>query len=318
LAAASKRPELANVPFLFWGHSAGASFGTTFAELHGQRTIGFIRYHTNRGELSRDVKPLKDIPALIMAGGKDNQNRMNDALDLWRSGRALGAPWTFVIEPEAIHFDDIDIRESNALTLPWIAAVTRLRLSNDGSPLRDITGTDSWVGNHETLRAAARAAFSGAMADASWLPDEPTSRGWERVARGNTSPVVPSLFKPTARNPRNPILGVWSGETTMGTFKLVAEILIERLDIGAPAGRIVYLDGTTPSCGSSLVLLAKSGTTGYTFAETTDIGRLCPSPGRVDIRLLEDGRLQVEKRFRRPVQPDAGPLGRGIFEFKRE
>jgi hypothetical protein len=130
--------------------------------------------------------------------------------------------------------------------------------------------------------------------------------------------MAASLFKPTPRNPRNPILGVWTGTMTVGNFQFGTEILIERLEIGAIAGRTVSLDGSTPSCGSSLVLMARSGTDGYVFAETTDVGRRCPSPGRLDLRLLEDGRVHIERRFRRPLQAEAGPLATATLEFKGE
>jgi hypothetical protein len=61
--------ELADAPFLFWGWSAASAFGPSFALLHPERTVGFIRYHS--GGFPSEVEALKEIPALIFLGGQD-------------------------------------------------------------------------------------------------------------------------------------------------------------------------------------------------------------------------------------------------------
>ena len=315
LATASGRRELADVPFLFWGHSAGASFGTSFAELHPQRTIAFIRYHTQRAGLPTDVNAVKGIPALLIAGGKDNQNRLNDTLEMWRSGRAAGAPWTFVIEPDATHFDETDIRHSNALTLPWTAAVVRVRLS-DGPSLRTVTDREGWLGSHQTLFARPYSDFAGSLSETSWLPDEAASRGWERVARTPLQGEIPRLLTPTRADARNPMLGAWRGLVSMGKFQFGAEVLLERLNPGDAAGRVVYLDGTTPACSSSLVLIRRTDADHYVLAETLNVGRACAVAGRLDLQLLPDGRLRADWRLRRVPDEDAKSVGSATLERK--
>jgi hypothetical protein len=317
LATTSGRPELADVPLVFWGHSAGASFGTSFAELHPQRTVAFIRYHTQRAGLSSDVNVLKGIPALLIAGGKDNQNRLNDTREMWRNGRVVGAPWTFVIEPEATHFDEIDIRHSNALTLPWIAAVVRLRLS-DGPSLKSVIASGGWLGNQQTLLASTYSSFTGPVSEASWLPDGAASRGWERVARTPPPGEIPSLLTPTHPDARNPMLGAWRGLVSMGTFQFGAEVLLERLNLGDAAGQVVYLDGTTPACSSSVVLIRRADSDHYVLAETLTAGRACATPGRLDLRLLPDGRLQADWRLRRSPDEDSTTVGSATLERKIE
>jgi hypothetical protein len=90
----SAHSELGDAPLMLLGWSATASFVTTFAELYPDRTVAFIRYHTHLRGLSPNLKVLRNIPALLIAGGKDEQAGTEDAETLWRSGRSAGAPWT--------------------------------------------------------------------------------------------------------------------------------------------------------------------------------------------------------------------------------
>src|SRR4030095_9410054 len=102
----SRHKELRGAPLLFWGWSAAASFGTTFAALYPERPVAFVRYHTHMRGLSLDMKVLKSIPALLIAGRKDERAGTEDAETLWKSGRSSGAPWTFAIEPDAPHVSE--------------------------------------------------------------------------------------------------------------------------------------------------------------------------------------------------------------------
>ena len=170
-----------DAPLLLWGWSASASFDTTFAELHPERTVAFIRYHTHLRGLSPDIKVLKNIPGLLIAGGKDEQAGTEDAEIFWKSGRSAGAPWTFAIEPGATHASEESFVSSHALVIPWIAAVVRQRLAPGSTRLRPITADSEWFGNNHTAEVAPHATFPGSKEEASWLPDEVTARGWRTV-----------------------------------------------------------------------------------------------------------------------------------------
>jgi hypothetical protein len=184
LGEESAHEELKDAPILLWGWSAAASFGTTFAELYPERAVAFVRYHTHLRGSQVDLKVLRTIPALLIAGGRDEQAGTEDAETFWKRGRSTGAPWTFAIEPDATHASEETIVASHELILPWIAAVLRQRLASFGEPLRPLSDDRAWLGNHQTAEAAPHASFSGAKDAASWLPDEITARGWEAVHGG--------------------------------------------------------------------------------------------------------------------------------------
>jgi hypothetical protein len=183
LAEDSAHKELKNVRLVLWGWSATASFATTFAELHPERTVAFIRYHTHLRGLAPDIAVLKDIPGLLIAGGKDELAGTEDTESFWKRGRSARAPWTFAVEPNATHASEEAVVASHQLILPWIAAVVRLRIASSGEPLRPLSGDGEWLGNQQTAETALHATFSGTKNAASWLPDESTARGWQAVVR---------------------------------------------------------------------------------------------------------------------------------------
>ncbi len=179
LAEETGHRELRDASMLFWGWSRAANFGTTFAALHPERTVGFIRYHTHRRGLSDEVQRLKQVPALLIAGGKDETAGVEDAQAFWKLGRAAGAPWALVIEPDSPHFSI----ESHALTakqlvIPWISAVLRSGLSRDGA----------WLANMDASSIASSSNFIGDKAAANWLPDEASARGVHAATHASARP----------------------------------------------------------------------------------------------------------------------------------
>lgn len=160
LAKESGRPELADAPLLFWGHSRAAHMGPVFAALHPERTIAFVRYHS--GAIG-DLKVPHEIPALFFTGGRNQTlapNRIAGEQQAWMSGRAAGAPWTYALEPNAVHGDRDDLVKANTLLIPWIRAVMEQRLSPAGGPLRSM---------------------SASAGEQNWLPDEQSAVGWTTV-----------------------------------------------------------------------------------------------------------------------------------------
>jgi hypothetical protein len=100
---------------------------------------------------------------------------------LWRDGRSMGAPWTFTIQPNAQHGERQYFEKARELMIPWMTAVLRQRLSADGRSLLPLADRSAWLGNNQTGDVAPYASYSGAKAEASWLPDEASARGWQAV-----------------------------------------------------------------------------------------------------------------------------------------
>ncbi len=186
-ARQSGRPELQDANLLLWGHSAAGSFGTTFAALHPTRTIAFVRYHSHSRGLPVDLTVVARVPALIFAGEKDTTAGVEDSEALWKSGRTLQAPWTFALEPGATHGSSEALKKANELAIPWIRAVIQQRLTNNGMGLRPADETSGWRASNTALAVVAAGSFQGNQAEASWLPDEASARGW-RLVTGSLAP----------------------------------------------------------------------------------------------------------------------------------
>jgi dienelactone hydrolase len=148
-----------------------------FADRNPDRVLAFVDYHAG---LAGDAKGvLTKIPGLFLAGGKDTASPASVVETIWKSGRAMRAPWTFAVEPDAKHGDLTE--KDYGLMVPWIEAVLRQRLPKDGTTLRASTDSSGWLGRQQNGEVAPYSAFIGSKAEASWLPDEASARGWQTV-----------------------------------------------------------------------------------------------------------------------------------------
>ena len=183
LAQESAHPEIKDAPLLLWAHSRTGQLAATFAALHPQRTIALVRYHTGEMGLGGpDMTTLTQIPMLLMEQGINPGRNIETGVTLektaWKAGRAAGAPWTWAVEPGAVHQNPETLKTANALVLPWIAAVLRQRLSGSAAGLRALNENSAWLGDIETGKATPAAVFVGPKRDANWLPDEESAHGW--------------------------------------------------------------------------------------------------------------------------------------------
>jgi pimeloyl-ACP methyl ester carboxylesterase len=181
-AQESGHQELKDLPLLLVGHSAAGSFTSTFAALHPQRTIAFVRYHSaGAGMLGADVGVLSQIPALLLVSGTDLAAALESAERSWKNGRSIGAPWTFGVEPDADHGEPESLKTATDLIVPWIRAVVDQRLSQASRPMHVVTDASAWMGNNQTREVASATTFPGSKLEASWLPDAQSARAWQAV-----------------------------------------------------------------------------------------------------------------------------------------
>jgi hypothetical protein len=175
------RPELSDVPYVFWGHSAAGTFGLTFAGLYPERTLAFVRYNSHLRDLSVDMSIVTGIPGLLIAGAMDEVAGTEDARNLWAAGRAAGAPWALAIQPGSPHGSEEFLSASNALLIPWLQAVVALRVDPRRSGLRPISKAIGWLAEEGTGRVRANRDADSATSQTSWLPDEASAHGWQVV-----------------------------------------------------------------------------------------------------------------------------------------
>src|SRR5437588_20345 len=122
--------------------------------------------------------------ALIRAAQTDSFSSCSSSLGTPITRRWRRLPFCFGGIPRPAHSvpDLRRLTRANALVVPWIAAIVRQRLQDDGARVSDIPERAGWVGNIDNgvvARAGAANETSG-----SWLPDEESARAW-RALRGS-------------------------------------------------------------------------------------------------------------------------------------
>jgi hypothetical protein len=166
-------PELQRASVVLFGFSAAGNFGPTFAALHPDRTIGFIRYHSNLRGLRVDTSALASVPSLTITGARDETAGSEDSRTLWRVLRGRGAPVAYVNHVAQSHLSIDGLVEAGGAMRNWTealilrrtsAAASLLSLPNDGWIIDDSTG-EVRAANRDDARAPS----------VSWVPDAQTA-----------------------------------------------------------------------------------------------------------------------------------------------
>ena len=179
LGAQSLRPELANIPILFVGHSQGGCTAYGFTRAHAARVAGFV---TMKGGCHSPgpAAAAAGVPGFFLIGRVDEPHRTANITPVFEAGRAAGAPWSLSIDAFG-HGPIVDL----ALMFDWIDAVLTARLpATAGAPLRAMTETVGWLGDRSTGAVSTYACYGANHSSASWLPSRESALGWQRMARG--------------------------------------------------------------------------------------------------------------------------------------
>jgi hypothetical protein len=166
-------PELQLASVVLFGFSAAGNFGPTFAALHPDRTIGFIRYHSNLRRLRVDTSALASVPSLTITGARDEIAGSEDSRTLWQVLRGRGAPAAYVNHVGQPHLSIDGLVAAGGAMRDWTEALI-LRRTSATSPLLPLP-KDGWIIDDSTgkVRAANRDHPTGPSI--SWVPDARTA-----------------------------------------------------------------------------------------------------------------------------------------------
>jgi hypothetical protein len=175
----SARPELANIPLVFVGHSMGGCTAYGFSRVHGARVAGFLTMKGGCHNMS-SAATAADVPGYFLIGQLDAPHRLQNITAVFEAGRAGGAPWAVSIDA----FDHRPIMDLD-LMFDWIDTVLTARLpATTGAPLRPVIETDGWLGNRSSGAISTYACYDSDHTSAAWLPSEETALHWQRMAGG--------------------------------------------------------------------------------------------------------------------------------------
>ncbi|MGE5834681.1 MAG: hypothetical protein ACM4AI_09400 [Acidobacteriota bacterium] len=184
-AERSKHPEIARVPLLLWGMSAGGQFNYEFVAWKPERVAAFI---VNKGGIYYSAllsKAAREVPGFLFVGDKDLQSRIETITGLFAVNRRGGALWALVVEPGAGHV----VGQSRDLGALLFEEVLGMRLSHAGgagsaTPLVSIAAVPGFVGDLKTGTFQPASSPGTPSAPNAWLPTERLAKAWQAVVAG--------------------------------------------------------------------------------------------------------------------------------------
>lgn len=201
LAAKSSHAEIAKVPWCLWGHSGGAYWASLMQTLDPARIValwfrsGTAFPHWQNGEI--EMPALNDavfqIPAMLNPGIKESTDERPIAawlgsVAMFKAYREKDAPIGFAADPLSGH----DCGRSRYLAIPFFDSCMKLRLAEDGGPLRSIEVKQGWLAELMGREAKPYAEHKIRRNLAVWLPDERIAKAWsEYVTSGTVSDFTP-------------------------------------------------------------------------------------------------------------------------------
>lgn len=206
LAAKTKHPELATVPWALWGHSGGATWAGTMLMMHPERIAavwlrsGAPRMVPREGS-NQPALTIPDaalgVPVISNLGTQEGvTDKTGRFAQVWAGTEAFfltlrgkGALIGVAVDPNSSH----DCGNSRYLAIPWFDACLAARLpETPGAPLKPMPVEGAWLAPLLGDTAVPAAMFSMDLKTSSWLPDERTAKAWmEYTKNGNVSDVTP-------------------------------------------------------------------------------------------------------------------------------
>jgi autotransporter-associated beta strand protein len=200
-ATASGRPEIVNAPALFAGFSLGGFVSTEMANDVCERVVACVPQRGSSAFNSSQPAAARRVPVLFMPGSLDSNGLTSPGVtdgifEVWRSDGGRSA---YAMDWLAGH--DTFVNQGWSLAWVWLAECLALRYP-EGAPsvepgnpvaLADIPLEAGWLGyrpyttssSGQDYRAhvdiAPYAAYTGAVAAASWLPSEAAARAYQAL-----------------------------------------------------------------------------------------------------------------------------------------
>jgi hypothetical protein len=181
----SGRPEVATVPLLLWGISAGGEFNYNYILWKPENVMAFV---VNKGGYYNDGSAdghSRSIPGLFFLGQSDADYRITAITRIWTEGRRMGALWALAPQPNSGH----EFSKTDLVARTFFDAVLQHRLADDpappdGPPMKDMQENQGWIGNLTTHEIHDGSTDSDPDLHAAWLPDESTANAWKVFVSG--------------------------------------------------------------------------------------------------------------------------------------
>ncbi len=194
-AEKSGHRELVHAPFIGTGHSAGGMVAAVLSTTP-ERTITYCLSCSWVVDAAKVGPEAARVPALFTIGSVPDAFKMLPAIpEKFDPARKQDAPWAVALMWGVGH----DFGNSATLFIPWMQAITALRLpaeaSADAPPkLREVKVEEGWLGDRASWESnlatvVPRAEYKGDKAAAVWLPNRAVAFVW-RALMSKDPPAV--------------------------------------------------------------------------------------------------------------------------------
>jgi hypothetical protein len=199
LAAKTDHPELSTVPWVLWGHSAGAVWSDIMTMLHPDRVaVLWLRSGcANMGKAWKGFPEMQapeaaySIPTMCNAGIQEKNGIGASQMRKFEEYRSKNAPICFAFDPLTGHWTG----NSRYLAIPFIDKCMALRMPEKGSKsqaLRPIDMKKAWIAPVDSGQVVPVNSYKGDLAKVVWLPSQEIGKLWkEYVTTGQVSDKTP-------------------------------------------------------------------------------------------------------------------------------
>jgi hypothetical protein len=240
LGKMSGHPELAEVPWAFWGHSGGGHWAGGMLLRYPERVAaawlrsGVPLLEPNPGRTTIKAHSLPDaalrVPMMCNLGTKEGVTTKGGQFSsVWAANEAFfkavrkrGGLVGVAVDPLTAH----ECGNQRYLAIPWLDACLSLRLPKvSGQPLQSMPADAAWLANPTGAQAYPAAKFAGDALQAAWLPNAAIARAWMQYVKDTAVTDTTPPPAPTTLRVKGNVLS-WQAEADLESG--LARFLIER------------------------------------------------------------------------------------------
>jgi pimeloyl-ACP methyl ester carboxylesterase len=233
------RPELSTVPWLLFGHSGGGYWTLAMLKDYPERVMAAVCYSPAFDPQWDYPAAAAKVPLLTRHAGANDLNTVG--VSCWATSvrafqklRNMDAPVSIAHNPTQNH----NLSYIRYMAIPFYEAVMKQRMpEGDGTVMRDLDRTQTWLGDTLTLQLHKESTYAGDKKGMCVLPDEATAQLWkEYVSTGTITDKTPppAPFNVKAKRNGGNIEVSWEADADIESGILRFEIFKD----GTPVGNL--------------------------------------------------------------------------------
>lgn len=188
----SNHPEIANAPWLLWGHSGGGYWALSMLIHYPERILGIFGY-SPAFEPGDYPKAALKVPVMMRhAGATGDACCWQTSIKEFHKLRASGGYTSIAYTPYQTH----NYSYVRYIAIPFFEAVMKQRLPDGAKPgyasMLNMDASTAWLADTLSYNIYKATVYPGNKLSASWLPDSATATKWrEYVITGTVVDRTP-------------------------------------------------------------------------------------------------------------------------------